>query len=203
MKYIAYSDESGSIPKTRLNKRFVVVFVVPNNPRELMNSFKRVKLKYLINKGLSPKTEVKGKDLTDNEIEWFFNNYINRIKLYYAWIDSTTVKEKMLSNSNLTHNFMTSSLIERFYDENICEDSEIDLNIDNVNSGVGSLNSLEDHINLTYFQENPSLHVNVQYWDSKVHSLIQFTDIMSNYVYRQIWRSNFPSGPNISERKIY
>lgn len=201
-----YSDESGSISYLNRNKKFVVALIIPANPRKFKNDLKRIKLKFCKANGLSPKTEIKGSSLTDEQLEIFFNHFINDLRVFYSTLDCNSCSENMLLNPKITHNFMLGKIFERFYDNHIVSngvDSVADLTIDNVNNGVKHLMSTEVYLNTTFGLKNPSLISNVQYVDSSHHISVQAVDIFSHYFYRKYCKNIEVLHPNISVRKVH
>ena len=184
-----FFDESGSIPKTRLDKFFVVACVLPiSNNNMIKNRFKRWKKNYTARNNIDIKKEVKGSYMNDTDIKFFVNYLKDNLKIIYAFFNAKEIKNaEWLRNSKLTHNYLIWLVTEKAIEIEKHSNMNITMEIDIMNNPSKGMNSLEDYINSKLlFDKDTNNKTKIKYLDSKDSWAIQVADIFSNFIYRNI-----------------
>ncbi|HET7657831.1 MAG TPA: DUF3800 domain-containing protein [Bacillales bacterium] len=211
MVHMFFIDESGSIPK-HCSKRykhryFVIGFVHTQDPKKLKNTYKRA-LKHLRKYfpdhflNCDDPNEMKG-----SECPPFMKYYIleklitlTDIKIGHMVVDTWNIKDVFRLYPDRSFNYLVKLMIEHFPISDL-DKKQMIIRIDNRNSAIPSLKSLEEYLfkelvlNKGYLDE-----VKVDYLDSKHNYNIQIADVVANTVYQHYRYRTMPF-PNFAQIK--
>lgn len=183
-----FYDESGSITLSNYenNRFFVIAGVSSSNENKTIRIFRKAKVKYLRdNKNLKfdIKKEIKGSEMDLNFKEFIFNELMEKtdIKFNFIIFDNKNAVYNLRSQPSLCYNYLMYIQTNKLFFK--CD--TLRLNLDNRNTAIESLKSLEDYLKLKYMFETQKVkNVKVKYYDSKDNELIQIADIFANFIFR-------------------
>ena len=183
-----FYDESGSITLSNYenNRFFVIAGVSSSNENKTIRIFRKAKVKYLRdNKNLKfdIKKEIKGSEMDLDFKEFIFNELMEKtdIKFNFIIFDNKNAVYNLRSQPSLCYNYLMYIQTNKLFFK--CD--TLRLNLDNRNTAIESLKSLEDYLKLKYMFETQKVkNVKVKYYDSKDNELIQIADIFANFIFR-------------------
>lgn len=196
-----FIDESGSIPTFISNKwknrYFVMAFIQTENPKKLKNTYKyaiRNLKKYYPDffANIDNPNELKGADAHPFMKEYIFRNLIAKtdMKIAHMIVDTWNIEESFRENPCRSFNYLTKVLLCSCYLTH-SECVHLELKIDNRNSAIKSLKSLEDYLFNELVLGKSANHasidirkVSVEYLDSCTDRGIQIADMVANTLYK-------------------
>ena len=198
MKYYIYVDESGSISSRKEEPFYVSLSAIRHEDLEYLRRKTKHKIRKMKRKiGISSATELKASELNKNNykkemhkdfVEWMENT--EKIFNFGSYIQSGRHLEntKWINNTNITFNFLLSLALERMLENiEISHNDEIFFEIDNRNTKIGSLNSLQDYLTTKFVLDKGLISsVSISYRDSRGHWGIQMADLVCNYKWKEI-----------------
>jgi hypothetical protein len=174
-------DESGNLGVSE--KYFVL---------GMFNTSERKKVKRILKKfqkDFTNRQEIKGSQLDFTQKQAL----VNRMKdidysIYYMVADKENTQ--LFQNGidkNIIYNYLLSFIVIDVIKQNMSNQNFV-FHLDNHSIKVKSLNSFEEHIKLKAIENNYFGHIEVKYFDSHKHILIQYADIISNIIYAKYQR---------------
>lgn len=158
----------------------------------MFNTSERDKVKRILKKfqkDFTNKQEIKGSQLDFTKKQAL----INRMKdidynIYYMVADKeNTQLFKNKVDKNIIYNYLLSFIVVDVIKKNMSNPNFV-FHLDNHTIKVKSLNSFAEHIKLKAIENNYFGHIEVKYFDSHKHILIQYADIISNAIYAKYQR---------------
>jgi len=158
----------------------------------MFNTSQRIKAKRILKKfqkDFTNKQEIKGSQLDFTKKQ----TLINRMKdidynIYYMVADKENTRLfKNQVDKNIIYNYLLSFIVVDVIKKNMSNTNFV-FHLDNHTIKVKSLNSFADHIKLKAIENNYFGNIEVKYFDSHKHILIQYADIISNVVYAKYQR---------------
>lgn len=205
-----FIDESGSIPKNIIRKHdkryFLIGFVHTLNPKKLKNTYRRAisdLKKYYpnhFNSVCEDPNEMKGSEALPFMKDYILRKLIKNtdIKIAHMVVDNWYIKNVFRDDAERSFNYLVKIIIENFPLEKN-DKSFLDLKIDNRNSQVRSLKSLEDYLYQELILGKGMIDkVRVEYCDSKYNINIQVADMITHTIYQSSRYSTIPF-PKYSE----
>ena len=181
-------DESGSITTSnKLNNRFFIVAgCQTNDPNKVKRVFRKAKVNYLKHHPeleLDIKKEIKGSQMPLYFKDYIFTELMKKTDIRFNFIvfDNHNAEEHLRKKPNITFNYImflqVHKLIENY--------EHIYLDLDDRNKAVENLKALEEYLQTKLCAElNKIPDINVQFFDSSQHTLIQIADVFSNHLFR-------------------
>ncbi|PAD36318.1 DUF3800 domain-containing protein [Terribacillus saccharophilus] len=194
-----YVDESGSIPSFKpshpKNRHFLIAFIHTDNQKALekvhRRSLKNVK-KYFPHL-FDHNNELKASLAPPFIKEYLISRIINKTdtKFGYMLVDNFKIKEQFRKYKSRSFNYLLKLVMTSHNYGACCTDSLI-LNIDNRNSKITNLDSLEDHL----YEELVLKHeltdeVTVNYLESHNEINVQVADLIANTVFQYYKYRNY------------
>ncbi|MDT2849740.1 DUF3800 domain-containing protein [Vagococcus carniphilus] len=188
-----FIDESGSITtsKKKKNRYFVIGFLETEDPYNVIRQFRTAKKAYIQrhpNCKFNLKQEIKGSEMPFGMKKEIFTRIRDKsdAKFHFKIVDNFNLYENLATEPTLSFNyfvFLTVSKIEQMKRSNV-KDS-LFLRIDDRNTALESLNSLEDYLKIKFIIENKIYNdIDVKYHESDKKDLIQVIDLFCNTVFR-------------------
>ncbi|WP_436664243.1 DUF3800 domain-containing protein [Alicyclobacillus acidoterrestris] len=204
-----FIDESGSIPgflsKKWKNRYFVMAFVQTQDPKKLQsvykNSIRNLRKTFpSFFSGLDNPNELKGSEAYPFMKEYIFRQLITKtdINIAHMVVDNWNIDSAFREDPCRSFNFLTKVMLKSCrLTKSDCD--HLELRIDNRNSAIKSLNSLEDYLfNELVLGKSANRapadvkRVTVTYMDSKSSRGVQIADMVANTIYK---RYRFRSAP--------
>jgi hypothetical protein len=191
-----FIDESGSIPKfrdTRWKYRyFVVGFIQTQQPRKVASTYKRA-IRNLRKHfpeffaSLQNPNEMKG-----SEAHPFMKLYIlekllksTDIRIGHMVVNTLDIEDVFRSKPSRSFNYLVKIIMENF-SLSSSEKQNLELIIDNRNTAIKNLKSLEDYLyNELVLENRMTNNVSVKYVESSDNYNIQVADLISNTIYQR------------------
>ena len=159
----------------------------------MFNTTQRVKVKRILKKfqvDFTDKNEIKGAQLKFSEKQ----TLINRMKdidysIHYMVADKENTQ--LFTNKvdkNIIYNFLLTFIVIKVIKDNKNLPKFV-FHLDNHTIKVKSLNSFAEHIKLKALENDYFGEIEVEYYDSHKHILIQYADIISNVIYSKYQRN--------------
>lgn len=187
-------DESGNLG---LKERYFVLGMFNTPQRE---KAKRILKKF--QKDYTKKEEIKGAHLRLPEKQELINRMKNiDYSVHYMVADKPNIillQRNM--DKNLVYNYLLTFIVEKVIKDNLTAPKLV-FHLDNHTIKVKSLNSFADHIKLKAFACNYYGEIEVEYFDSHKHTLIQYADVVANVVYSK-YEKNRSHLYNLFQNKI-
>jgi len=175
-------DESGNLGEAET----YFVLTMFNTPTR--NKAKRVLKKFQLNH--IDKKEIKGSQLTLEKKQQLLSD-MKKFKYSVHYIVANKKETDLFKNKvdkNLIYNYLLKFIIIKVIKENM-NLPKICFHLDNHTIKVKSLNSFADYIKLQAIENNYYGDIEVMYFDSHKHLLIQAADIMSNIIWNKYERN--------------
>lgn len=153
----------------------------------MFNSLEREKIKRKIKKFQNKHTnneEIKGSKLSLFQKQELINSMKDvNYNIHYMVADK---KNAIIFQQNLEKNLIYNYLLSFIVVNAIRKNRKLPkliFHLDNHSIKIGSLNSFEEHIKIKAIENFYFGKIEVQYFDSHKHNLIQYADVISNVVY--------------------
>ncbi|MGM0240226.1 DUF3800 domain-containing protein [Enterococcus sp. AZ103] len=188
-----FIDESGIITKSKNKKRrfFIIAFLETDDPYNVIRQFRRAKKEYIgMNKccTFNIKDEIKGSEMPYGMKKMIFKRLSDKTdaKFHFKIIDNFHISNNLVSNTSLAFNyFLYLSIQEIKKISSTKKTKELFLQIDDRNTAIGSLNSLQEYLSIKFLFETEEFdEIKTSYKDSKSKDLIQVIDLFSNTIFR-------------------
>lgn len=198
---IVFVDESGSITKTDVsNNRYFIIALLFTRDSDRLKRYYRKGISALTKKNqkykkiLDKNGEIKGSELPETKKKLIYEKIIRNCKdnfeIGIIVLDNNYTTENFIKNHARTFNYIVQKYFDSFfryrskYKNTI---SKMHLFIDEQNIATDAKYTLDGYLNQHLTIINPICDgFEVQYSDSKNHSLIQLVDFISNTFYRNI-----------------
>lgn len=187
-----FVDESGIITKsTTKNKRyFILAFLETDNPYNVIRQFRKAKKEYIKKNpcGFDIKDEIKGSEMPYGMKKEIFERLSKKTDatFHFKIVDNYNITNNLLSNTSLAFNyfiFVSVNNIKKITSSQSPE--ELFMQIDDRNTAIGSLNSLQEYLEIKFKIETQKFtKIKSSYKDSKSKDLIQVVDLFANTVFR-------------------
>jgi hypothetical protein len=174
-------DESGNLGTSETY--FVLAMFNTTQRQKMKRILKKFQNKYTDNK------EIKGSMLGFQEKQTLINS-MKDIDYRIHYIVTNKTKTKLFQNNvdkNIIYNFLLTLIAVKVIKENMSQDKLV-FHLDNHTIKVKSLNSFAEHIKLKAIENDYFGQIEVDYYDSQKHILIQYADIISNTVWNKFER---------------
>jgi len=171
-------DESGNLGKAE--KYFVLTMFNTDNRKKAKRVLKKFQNTHISN------NEIKGSHL-DLPLKQTLLSEMKKFNYNIHYIVADKTKTQLFQgkvDKNLIYNYLLQFIVIKVIKEN-SQLPKICFHLDNHTIKVKSLNSFSDYIKLKAFENNYYGDIEVQYYDSHKHTLIQAADIMSNIVWNK------------------
>lgn len=187
-----FIDESGSITTNRnpLNRYFVIGFLETNSPTNVIRHFRSSKKAYIDRtpqSNLNIKEEIKGSKMPFGMKKMIFERLRDKtdVIFHFILVDNYKLHEYLVFEPSLSFNYFIYITIEKMLTLKQRLPRSLSLNIDDRNTALESLNSLEDYLKIKFKIENQVIHdIGVTYHESDKKELIQVIDLFCNTVFR-------------------
>jgi hypothetical protein len=206
---VFFVDESGSIPGRLImdenHKFFIIAFVHTDNPKKLKNTYKRaistLKKKFPeVFLNCSDPNEMKGSECPPFMKYFIFNKLVSNtdIKIGYMCVNTWGILDRFRDYPERSFNYLVKVITKNF-PLSPYEFNGLQYYIDNRNSSIPSLKSLEDYLySQLVLDEQYISGVSVEYVDSKNFINVQVADMVANTIY-QYYRYKDTPFPNYNE----
>jgi len=174
-------DESGNLG---ISEKYFVLGMFNTSER---NKVKRILKKF--QKDYTNKEEIKGSQLKFTEKQTLINNMKDidyNIHYMVADKENTQLFQNKV-DKNIIYNYLLTFIVIKVITDNKHLDKFV-FHLDNHTIKVKSLNSFAEHIKLKAIENDFYGEIEVTYYDSHKHILIQYADIVSNVVYSKYQR---------------
>jgi hypothetical protein len=174
-------DESGNLGTSETY--FVLAMFNTTQRQKMKRILKKFQNKYTDNK------EIKGSMLGFQEKQTLINS-MKDIDYRIHYIVTNKTKTKLFQNNvdkNIIYNYLLTLIVVKVIKENMSQDKLV-FHLDNHTIKVKSLNSFAEHIKLKAIENDYFGQIEVNYYDSQKHILIQYADIISNTVWNKFER---------------
>ncbi|MFW3380135.1 DUF3800 domain-containing protein [Aliarcobacter butzleri] len=153
----------------------------------MFNSLEREKIKRKIKKFQNKHTkneEIKGAKLNLSQKQELINSMKDvNYNIHYMVADkNNAIIFKKNLEKNLIYNYLLSFIVVKVIRKNTSL-AKLVFHLDNHTIKIGSLNSFEEHIKIKAIENSYFGEIEVKYFDSHKHNLIQYADVISNVVY--------------------
>ena len=209
-----FIDESGSITKKNSlrsnNRYFVICFVHTDDPVHFRKVYKKAvgnlkKHHSEFFKKLKNPNELKGTEAAPFMKHYIFEQLIKKtdIKIHYIVVDNfnDNLRPEFRAHPNRSFNYLIKLIMENC-SLTTSEKNKLNLEIDNRNSALKSLKSLEDYLytDLTIHKRKTN-NVSIQYVDSSTSYGVQAADLLANTYYQYLMSRNndFPSFKELTQ----
>lgn len=188
-----FIDESGIITKSTIkkNRYFILAFLETDDPYNVIRQFRKAKKEFIsINNSckFDIKDEIKGSEMPYGMKKMIFEKLSDKTdaKFHFKIIDNFHLSDNLLSNTSLAFNyFLYLSVREIKRISSTEKPEELYLLIDDRNTAIGSLNSLQEYLRIKFMLETEAFsEISSSYKDSKSKDLIQVVDLFSNTIFR-------------------
>ena len=187
-----FIDESGSITTSRTlpNRYFVIGFLETEYPYNMIRQFKAAKKDYITrtpDSRLDIKAEIKGSEMPFGMKKLIFERITEKTDavFHYIIIDNFNLYESIATHSALSFNYFVYWTVAQIKNNKRKSNEKLYLDIDDRNTALRSLNSLEDYLKIKFIIEKSVFEdVRVKYHESDKKDLIQVVDLFCNTVYR-------------------
>jgi hypothetical protein len=184
-------DESGNLHKNSTDRYFVIGGVLTTKPELLNKKYRKINKNLKIRRNIPIDVELKASKLNKyDKIDLFKNiQIVNDFKFVGIVVDKSKLQRK-ISRVNLFYNYLLKVLMLSLKQNGlITEKTEnIHLILDQRSIKSGSINSLEDYLNIEFnYHLYIEMHTNfmVNYADSRKSFNIQLADLLCNTVWSE------------------
>lgn len=189
-----FIDESGSITTFRNPKHryFVIGLLETADPYNVIRQFRKAKKQYVSqypNCNLDISKEIKGSQMPYGMKKMIFERIAEKtdVKFHFKIIDNFNLYPNLASRPSLSFNyfiFLTVSNIKALNRQSLSDDN-LSLKIDDRNTALESVNSLEEYLKIKFVIENQIFNdIKVKYHESDKKDLIQLIDLYCNTIFR-------------------
>jgi len=168
-------DESGNLGGGR-GRYFVIVALQTTNPKRLKNIVQRFTLKQSL-------SEIKGTELSVTQRQDLINelNQKNDYEVSYIILDKVHFQRKDLLGKNILFNYLSAFVCEDIFKAST---ENILLCFDNRTVKTTSKHALPEYLGTKCIEWDVKNQLNVQFYESQNHRLIQIADLLSNTIYQ-------------------
>jgi hypothetical protein len=195
-----FIDESGSITKTKVsqNQYFVMAMLFTKDSTKIKRQFrkgiasllKKPKFQHLMDKS----NEIKGSEVSENRKKPIYDRILRNcgedFELGIIVINNDHTTDEFIRNHARTFNYVLQLFLDNYfrnksaYAVNV---NAMNLMIDEQNIATDTRYTLDDYLEQQFTVYHPLCdHFNVEYVDSKQHSMIQLVDFIANTFYRNL-----------------
>ncbi|ECJ9746313.1 DUF3800 domain-containing protein [Listeria monocytogenes] len=206
-----FVDESGIITKNKSfqHRYFIIAFLETEEPYNVIRQFRKAK-KSFIKKNpdckFDIKKEIKGSEMPFDMKKIIFNQLATKsdVRFHFKIIDNHHLIDRLLSNKVLSFNYFIYLTVHEIAKiSTITENNYLNMLLDDRNTAIESLNSLQDYLYIKFTIENPIFSsVKTSYKDSKDKDLIQIVDLFANTVFRVCRNHASTSMPDKKNREL-
>ena len=150
-----FIDESGSITTSRTlpNRYFVIGFLETEYPYNMIRQFKAAKKDYITrtpDSRLDIKAEIKGSEMPFGMKKLIFERITEKTDavFHYIIIDNFNLYESIATHSALSFNYFVYLTVAQIKNNKRKSNEKLYLDIDDRNTALRSLNSLEDYLKI-------------------------------------------------------
>ncbi|WP_404997554.1 DUF3800 domain-containing protein [Enterococcus gallinarum] len=187
-----FVDESGCITTSKYSgtRFFVIAFLETDEPYNVIRQFRKAKAKYIKNHNtdFDIKDEIKGSEMPYGMKKTIFESLAEKtdVKFHFKIIDNFNIIDSLKSNTALAFNYFTYLTLNNIHKISTSSSKNImKIMLDDRNTAIESLNSLEDYLQIKFMIETSTLNeLKTSYKDSKSKDLIQVVDLFANTVFR-------------------
>lgn len=174
-------DESGSLGKG-CGRYFVIAALETTNPKRLKNIVQRFTLKHSL-------PEIKGTELSVPLRQELLNslNEQDDYALSYIILDKTHFHRKDMLGKNILFNYLSQFVCEDIFKEST---ADIHLCFDNRTVKTTSKHALPEYLATKCIEWDVEQQLQVQFFESHQHRLIQIADLLSNTIFQSYKHNN-------------
>ena len=195
-----FIDESGSITKTKVsqNQYFVIALLFTRDSMKIKRQFrkgiasllKKPKFKHLMERD----SEIKGSEVSENRKKAIYDRIIRNcgedFELGIIVMNNDHTTDDFIKNHARTFNYVLQLYLDHCFRHKSKFAKNVhamNLMIDEQNIATDTRYTLDDYLEQQFTVYHPLCdHFNVEYVDSKQHSMIQLIDFIANTFYRNL-----------------
>ncbi|MBE9389439.1 DUF3800 domain-containing protein [Vagococcus salmoninarum] len=188
-----FVDESGSITTSKSlgNRFFVIAFLETEEPYNVIRQFREAKKEYIKRTpacNLVINGEIKGSQMPFGMKKLIFERISQKTDavFHFKVVDNFNLYNNLLSNVSLSFNYFIYLTVDNI--RNLTKSAtpkELKMQLDDRNTAVESLNSLQEYLFIKFVIENQKFDsIKTSYRDSQSRDLLQVIDLFANSVYR-------------------